>query len=73
MFLFAFGVNPSVLFIVPKIFLRPGHRPRWTEDSKHSTYFRQKRHEDCCGRGEPIVVVGAYPSVSDVFEVEVVE
>eukprot|EP00962_Isochrysis_galbana_P036241 scaffold12485_cov142-Isochrysis_galbana.AAC.3 len=26
--IFAHGVKPSVLFIVPKIFLRPGHRPR---------------------------------------------
>eukprot|EP00962_Isochrysis_galbana_P001384 scaffold351_cov117-Isochrysis_galbana.AAC.7 len=44
MFLFALGVKPSVLFIVPKIFLRLGHWPRWTEDS---TYFRQKRRPRC--------------------------
>eukprot|EP00962_Isochrysis_galbana_P001581 scaffold410_cov125-Isochrysis_galbana.AAC.2 len=68
MFLFAPGVKPSVLFIVPKIFLRPGHRPRrWTEDS---TYVLSAKTTRGLLVGEPIV--GAYPSVSDVFEMEVV-
>eukprot|EP00962_Isochrysis_galbana_P003155 scaffold881_cov123-Isochrysis_galbana.AAC.2 len=59
-FLFVRGAKPSALFMVPKIFLRLGQRPRCTDDS---TYLWQNRQVDgwwCASVGGYCIVLVSF-------------